>query len=464
MLNIFIILLFSYFLSSISSNKHSSSQNNQNNKNNNQNNQDNNLNPSFLSKNNLQSHKNEYISSFRCVDDGGYIHPSLLKLTKNISLWENYSKTGCVFYNVCLKTVENNQFFPLRDGKNIVTMQYFLGNQTELPFPKKFQPARIKWDSSPVHFDFQGVSRTLLESQIDITHRVGLISDWCTFNLGHLLVDFMLAHYILNLRLGNGEDYEFQLISTNPIHPNSLEPTFGPGLAKYPMDSLDNISKKKSIQSHHVCFREINIGLSTYLHVPMPGDVVYRFQQYYLKNMGFSLRNIRKGNLIVMSTKSKVNQHVGGRHYINPDVIKEKYSSKYSNFRFEEFVGLTVQQQIELMQQTSIFITPGGGASFIGLFLPINAIMIVLDIFDYRTNQSIPFASETEFWNGCTWIKVWRHVVTPEEYYCLQGLSYCQNKYYEGIYNLNLDRLSILIDLALKEISEKKNVNNGWYI
>lgn len=406
------------------------------------------------------------VSSFRCIDDGGYVHPRSSP-ARNItnsdpSIWLDYSSTSCVFKNICLRTDDKGQFFPEKDGKYIVTMEYFLGKETHLPFSEKFQPSRLKWDASISSFDIQGVSGALHSSEIDIHHRAGLISDWCTYNLGHLLLDFMLPHYLLNLKLGNGEDYSFQLISTNPINPTSLEPGFGRGLCRYPMVSLPDIAQKKSNHSYHVCFREINIGLPSGIHTRLGGDVVYRYQQFLLKNMLFPLRVVRSGNLIVMGSKSTVNQHVGGRHYINSEEIKMKFGSKYSNFRLEEFVGLTPHEQIDLMQKASIFITPGGGGSFIGLFLPINSILISLDIYDYRTNESKPFASETDFWNGCTWMKVWRYIVTPDEYYCTQGLSYCQSQYHLGVYNLNLERLSNMIDLALEELARDIVVGKGW--
>jgi hypothetical protein len=108
-----------------------------------------------------------------------------------------------------------------------------------------------------------------------------------------------------------------------------------------------------------------------------------------------------------------------------------------------------------------VLVTPGGGLSFIGLFLPIGSVIITLDIYGYSAKNSQPFATENHFWNNCPWLKVWRYTVTPEEYYCREGEEFCREKYYLGNYELNLTRLSDLITLALQEST--KNGKNGQY-
>jgi hypothetical protein len=151
-------------------------------------------------------------SSHHCVGNYGYLHPKFL--APNSSVWEDSSLTSCSFRNVCIQKDDQGEFFP----QEVVTLLYYLGDEKESPFPPHFQMGRLKWDASNAHADVRTVETWFPQSHPDVKLLSGLISDWCSFNLGHYLLEHLLPHYLMNRRFGYGEPRDFQLVSTNPIH------------------------------------------------------------------------------------------------------------------------------------------------------------------------------------------------------------------------------------------------------
>ena len=167
---------------------------------------------------------------------------------------------------MCLKADDKVDFFPKVGNRRRATLIYFSNNSVILPFSDSYKLGRLKFDGEDVGVNIHEVHASLPPALISLKHRVGLMTDWCTFNLGHLLVDVMFSQYMLNLRLGYGQLYDFQLVSTSAIDPTSLEPSFGHGLCKHPMITLNDlfISKNGSIpsQAHKrrnlVCFKKLS--------------------------------------------------------------------------------------------------------------------------------------------------------------------------------------------------------------
>jgi hypothetical protein len=387
-------------------------------------------------------------SSHRCVGDHGRMPPQFD--LPNVSLWEDYSLTSCSFHNVCIQTDEQGEFFP----QQVATILYYVGDQGESPFPDHFQMGRLKWDASNAHATVQTVPSEFPQKEPNVKIMSGLISEWCSSNLGHYLLEHLLPHYLMNRRFGYGEPRDFQLVSTNPVSPNSLDPSFGVAFSSHRMVPLQTLSRND--HRGRVCFDTLNVGMTTRLRTPIYGDTIFQYQQFLLKGFGLPLKKRSSGNLVVMGVKAGkpgVKEHVGGRHYYDATSNKEYLSKRLQNFRMEPFFELSALEQVKLMQETAVFVTPGGGLSFIGMFLPIGSVIITLDIYDYGAKKSQPFATENHFWNNCAWLKVWRYPVTPEEYYCQEGEEFCRKYYYLGNYDLNMTRLSQFIELALKESS-----------
>ena len=391
------------------------------------------------------------ISTHRCVGDYGYVHPSFHRNHPNVDVWKDYSQVSCSLQNVCIRADQTGNFFP----DEVVTLLYYLGDDRNSPFPPNFRTGRLKFDASNAHVHIRTVNKYFPQIEPDVKILSGLFSDWCTYNLGHYLLEAIFPHYVMNLKFGFGERYDFQLVSTNPVHPKSMDFSFGESFSKHRITSLQTLAKQKNVSNHTLCFANLNIGMIVSLRTQMYADTTFSYQQYLLKNMGYPLKKKSAGNRVVMGSKGGinpgVNEHVGGRHFYNPQEMNKTLNDRFSNFRLEEFATLPAREQIELMQDTAVFVTPGGGISFIGMFLPIGSVIITLDYYDYGLNISQPFATENHFWNNCNWIKVWRYPVTPEEYYCQDGVDFCRQKYHLGNYKLDLDRLSHIIDLALVE-------------
>ncbi len=108
-----------------------------------------------------------------------------------------------------------------------------------------------------------------------------------------------------------------------------------------------------------------------------------------------------------------------GRGVRNSKEIENAMRKEFGDkFVFTTFTKLSAKEQIQLIQNATVFITPPGGGSFIGMFMEHRAVMLTFNVIDERLgNSSVPFIGEHYLWDSLSNVDFCRYEVTPEEFY-----------------------------------------------
>ena len=98
---------------------------------------------------------------------------------------------------------------------------------------------------------------------------------------------------------------------------------------------------------------------------------------------------------------------------------------------------MTAVEQIQLMQDATVFVGPPGGGSFIGMFLEHRAVMLMFDVF--VENQSTPFSypvytNEHVLFDSMSNLDFRRYEVTSEEFFLDRVVKPFQNTYHSTVY------------------------------
>ena len=429
-------------------------------------------------------------SSHRCVGDG----TNITEIEKRV----------CIFKNVCLKTApkSNKKSFvnlvgaPHPQEENNPTYKYF---KDDILWP----PAKLIYfrdPSAPVRpigtFDNDGkmlynfppndgfrivaskkctypyCTFAAVEEEFGslpskstlISHRIGLAGIMCIYNLGHLIFDSMFPLYYAQLRLCLHHIYDFQLASiascgedVNCAEGTSLEPKFGPMFSKHRLTTAMELYKagvkRKNADNGYLCFRELIVGNKEGLSVTGQYDfTLSHFRSFVLHNMKLDPLFVPTKPLILLFYKAVSSSDLG-RGLLNIDEVNRTMTAKFGDtFQITKFKGMSAVEQMELLQRTTVFITPGSGGTYLSFVMAKGTVRIQFDLLNEKqTSEPFDYFLFTHLP-----ITPWRYQVDSSEYRVEKG-----SHWYAGVYVLNCTKLIEMTERALREV--EFNRESGYF-
>jgi hypothetical protein len=279
-------------------------------------------------------------------------------------------------------------------------------------------------------------------------------------NLGHFLWEDLLGHYAATKRLGIEEDPI--VISTNGIvYQPRYEKfmNFSCGVSDKPFVELANYTQ--SFQTRYVCFRRLQAGGSMpvfqreHMHYNIGKEAIFEsFRARIFKRLGFDPDYVPTKHKIVVTKKKGGNF---GRVIYNLAELVEFLEDTYPDIPVEvvEWSKMSIPDQLRLLQNTTILITPAGGVSMIAPFLPHGAHAIFMDYhvtktqFGYEKGES--GSMEAAFWGAWPYLKKSYYQVRNESDYRMDARGYTDARWYASVV-VKMDRIRELVDSALEDM------------
>jgi hypothetical protein len=283
-------------------------------------------------------------------------------------------------------------------------------------------------------------------------------------NLGHFLWEDLLGSYASIMRLGlqdedgivmdlNGDDGKlFQ----------KFQPFFK-GITNKPVIGFETYMNTDLNQTRHICFEQLQAGGATgvfqkeHRRYNIGREQQFRqFRDNILRRNGFDPEYVPKNHQIIVTMKTEKKFK---RDIANLDEVVKFLRDTYPTIETKvvDFAKLTIKEQLELMMNTTIYITPAGGVSMMAPFLPVGAHAIFMDF--HVTHPMYGFAKgesgsmEGAFWNHWAHIKRDYYQVRKEgEDYVFDHKGAKDARWFASII-VKPARLKEIVDAALEDMS-----------
>ncbi|KAI9334095.1 hypothetical protein BDR26DRAFT_1009801 [Obelidium mucronatum] len=275
-------------------------------------------------------------------------------------------------------------------------------------------------------------------------------------NLGHLLWEEMGMLWYSMIRLNAYSTEMIAMHAVNPLPDRPLNKKFRAAFFKAftPNDpvNLEEYMTEKSNSGtiKDICFDQLLVG----------GNMLRFFQNYGIPQLNH--------RIVITNKTETLKKNIDGglaknRGISNLNQVVSWVKSRYPSVKVDvvEWQKLGIKEQLELLQSTTVFITPCGGVSTLLPFLPEGAHAIIIDYYErngdlwYGTQPNTSVSMEAPMWNHFPHVK--------KLYYQVWGkddlVSDVANKTveeadwrYEVSTKINLERLEKLIEAAFEDM------------
>jgi hypothetical protein len=346
------------------------------------------------------------------------------------------------------------------------------------PFDAFLYPKNIFW---PQVQDVSSRGNWPMQKGIYVLWRPWSVID---ANLGHLLWEEIASMYYLSLQLplfSYDPDLRYDRtqvkvlcvlaqdeIPSNPLF-HTIVDTFLPVLSDSPLQFLHNYTRR-------VCFEKVVAGGAMVMFLPESRNLgkEYLFQKFrrqvlshfHIPPPSFPLTS---STFHIVLTR-KISTFLGGyrRRIENVDEVWEFLQHKCAheiwvhratmqNVSFhvsiETWMEKSMVEQIHLMHQTQLLITPPGGISMFMPFLPQGAHAIITDFYSSKAEHgfasNVSASMEAPFWNHWPHFKKLYYQVWPGDYVMdIQDSTDTRN--YASV-RMSLRRVNQLVNVALQD-------------
>lgn len=156
------------------------------------------------------------------------------------------------------------------------------------------------------------------------------------------------------------------------------------------------------------------------------GVAFWRFQQFMLRNMRTTKTTHEHPFIITFSVNSSNNPSRRKNFATQIQLLKSRYP--FVATQSVELSLLTLQEQIQVMQSSNIFVTVIGGSASTAMFLDRNSCLILYynDIDDFVKEHhkptTMPSMLDWDFWNHASYLRVhWLPISTMDQDWQLFG-------------------------------------------
>ncbi|KAL9654624.1 hypothetical protein ABK040_006686 [Willaertia magna] len=362
----------------------------------------------------------------------------------------NFRYRICHFKNICYAPFHkkkiwfyfsNNNNFQLMNGINSETSEFIL-NQFPNPFvllkradddKQVLTPWNLQILNSPIPLknDVENNNINGYSAEFDDSSEVVALYDgyWME-NLGHFINDDLYSVFA-GLRLFN--------LTTNPkeirLLLNSDCSMFydikeNDRCQRFFKDWKPLISKLKELNINKyedfipllntrqptklICFRNLITGLTSlnfYNHNHIGhSNLFYEYRNHLISQLGLNPYFKPKKQKIIIAYKSEKER----RHIVNfnemINFIKKEFGD-LAEIQVEKFYDKSAKEQVNVLQQSTVFITPPGAISQGSIFLTKYTTAIYFDIYQEGKTNSL----EGYFWTNLFWFKDFRYPVVKDE-------------------------------------------------
>lgn len=423
-------------------------------------------------------------SKFRCSGDENHV--------------DGYVERLCVFENVCYdRETDSFKFYTRKSASpRPVLFESKLGELYNFTHNNHGFVAltQLFWAADLTNYDHSFAPQIIMgelpvnvspNSTLRLSPLHVLWSTWASDdNLGHLLWEEIAGIWYAMIRMN--------VLSTNvtAMHwPDSLpernlarkfRDAFFPAITStspvsfYPY--LEKLAGPLSDGIQHICFDELLIGGNVrrflqrmswhnYGHEPL----FFSLRSRILETFGFNPYSLPQTHQILIVHKTNSNYHFDKRYQThrsiyNIDEVVKFIVNKYSQVSVcvVDLSDYSIKEQLDLLLNTTLLLTPAGGISMLLPFLPNGANAIILDYLEKEDNELVGTKSgesvsmEAPFWNFWPHVKKLYYQVRSKEELrpddpndTLESISWRD----EASVNINLDRLEALMDMAFENMS-----------
>jgi hypothetical protein len=279
-------------------------------------------------------------------------------------------------------------------------------------------------------------------------------------NLGHFLWEDLLGHYATTKRLGLDE--EPIVMSTNGIVYKSNYAkfmNFSCGVSDRPFVELVNYTQ--TFQTRYVCFRKLQAGGSMpvfqreHMSYNIGKEPIFEsFRTRILKCHGLDPDHVPKSHRIVI-TKKKKGQFQRSIYNLNELVDFLELTYPDIPIQVVDWSSMSIEEQLQLLLNTTILVTPAGGVSMTAPFLPRGAHAIFMDyyvshtMYGFREGES--GSMEAAFWGHWPYLKKSYYQVRNSSDYRMDAKGYQDTRWYASVV-VNMERIRELIDSSLEDM------------
>ncbi|KAJ3097344.1 hypothetical protein HDU97_004922 [Phlyctochytrium planicorne] len=366
-------------------------------------------------------------SKFRCSGDDNDI--------------DGYVERVCVFEHICYDRNQNEFQFYQRDTEEDRTILFEARMGEVKDFRHKdhgfvavkqlfFAAVATEWDTFAPNLVKGESPITKYPDSTTVLAPVHVL--WSTWaqddNLGHVLWEEMAGIWFAMVRMNVIRDDVVAMHWPDKLPDRKLarkfREAFFPAISKSPPVGFDDYVSEVAQKKRYVCFNEMLVGGNVrrflqrlawhnYGHEPLFWSLRGRILQAF----ALDPYQVPKTHQIVITKKSSSNyfsssEYKTHRSIYNFDEVVDFVKKQYPSVTIKvvDFKDYTIQEQLKLLLQTTVLITPSGGISMVLPFLPDGANAILLDYLEKEDSYLIgskageSVSMEAPFWN------YWPHV------------------------------------------------------
>ncbi|KAI8907973.1 hypothetical protein EDD86DRAFT_276518 [Gorgonomyces haynaldii] len=322
---------------------------------------------------------------------------------------------SCVFHNICtLKS--QSEFYYLQPQRSHVFYDAHRGPMDVFPEPFIALDALSIYRFPNTNQYFTPKVIQALPTNYTLLKGLHVLWDnWAPdFNLGHLVWEEMGSVFVNMHRLGIYETHA-KWLNKRQIPSSGLfqkfTQFFGPPLTSKPMESLESALKDEA-----VCFETLFVNSAQPLFLN-PDDQTHLGKEPLFRLMRDKImayygldpeQKISKTVITFMNKTDSIRNAKRNIHNLKEVIAETQKRFPTADIRVLDPTEKSLKDQLYMLQETQILITPCGGISMIGPFLPVDATILIMDYHVDKHdlyNALIPYqigdsgSMEASFWN-----------------------------------------------------------------
>ncbi|KAI8914574.1 hypothetical protein EDD86DRAFT_259977 [Gorgonomyces haynaldii] len=390
------------------------------------------------------------------------------------NMFEAMERRSCLFRNVCYD-VETKEFRFYLPSREPVFYDRTLGPMYAFNSPESPHFIRMTaipyWNTETFFTPVVKIGAPQDYKQLDQMHV--LFAPWAhEFNMGHFVFEELGSAFVAMKRFGNF-DPEAILVNMwgdvdNGMY-HKLVKGFAPAISSKPIVGLESYLKSHGKQT--VCFDKLLVASATrnflsYKDTFNEGKepIWFDFRARVLQSHGIDPAFIPKKHKIVLIKKvgSMHGAQPGQTHFrdiYNLDEIHQHLKSLFPDIPVDIISPgeMTIPEQLQVITNTTILITPPGGISMLIPFLPQHSHAIIMDYLGMEdepieTKPGESVSMEVSFWN------LFPHI--RKQYYQIMNPDLELSPDFPGATNYreafsviaDKERIKYMVNLAIKEI------------
>ncbi|CEO94909.1 Glycosyltransferase 61 catalytic domain-containing protein [Plasmodiophora brassicae] len=314
----------------------------------------------------------------------------------------------CTFQNVCFRS--SSEILYYWDGRSRPPPSWSntsAEHDSGALWPGPEEPVRAMFDVVPGESrPFPTIRR--VDGERPASYRfhgrpVLLVPHTTERNFGHFLGDQLLANYILMEALGREPSPDVDFIAYGFGDRTVPATGFHRMFSAHPAKSMDTLASEYGPDGI-VCVDELYAGAANnflVLETPLIKVAFDRFKRFALTNMGVWPPQPPAHHKVALFAKRPTGTR--GRAVLNADTIVEHLRTQLTGttttVEVMDPASMSAEDQLRFIMETTVWVTPASGGSFIGMFLPRGSSVILLDIIDRDAVTSRRFGLDYNLWS-----------------------------------------------------------------